>query len=235
MPSSYQPTGEASRDLPTKTNIQRTPQMINPTNVIGSSALATNVSNQTHLACVNKACVSVNGTGVDECLNNSDCYNQSKTHLECRNQACVLVAGFGEDKCKTNAQCKLVPVTPTIEVAEGSTALPTSKSHLICRNEACVRISGPGKNECANDNQCKTTYTKCVNMACAVFNGTRDSECSVDDDCRHLACVNNTLCTHVPGAGNDTCQVNSDCSPNDPAPSQPEPRTMFELIVSWFN
>ncbi len=57
---------------------------------------------QTHLACVNMACVSVNGSGTNACGSNMDCY-----YLGCENNVCKKLPGNLNDSCYTEgAKCK---------------------------------------------------------------------------------------------------------------------------------
>lgn len=122
----------------------------------------TNVTNETHLECVNQACVLVNntlnGTNADLCRTNTDCFNQTNvtfvranrtlvlnlTHLECANQACVSVNGKGLDLCQSNAQCNL-----------------TNLTRMICVNQACVLVNVSGINGTVID--C-ATFLDCQNI-----------------------------------------------------------------------
>jgi hypothetical protein len=64
----------------------------------------TNSTNQTHLACVNNACVSVNGVGNNTCTTNAQC-----SHLACVNRTCSLVPGPGRAECASkDARCGIV-------------------------------------------------------------------------------------------------------------------------------
>ena len=121
----------------------------------------TNTTGETHLECVNRACVLVNntlnGTNADLCRTTTDCFNQTNitfvranrtlvlnlTHLECVNQACVSVDGKGLDLCQSNAQCNL-----------------TNLTRMICASQACVLVNVSEINGTVID--C-ATYLDCQN------------------------------------------------------------------------
>src|SRR3989344_6898315 len=121
----------------------------------------TNMTNETHLECVNRSCVLVNntlGNNTNLCAVSTDCYNLTNvtyvranrtmilnlTHLACINQACVSVNGSGFDTCQTNAQCNLTNLTRT-----------------ICIAQACVLVNISDINGTVID--C-TTYLDCQNL-----------------------------------------------------------------------
>lgn len=63
-------------------------------------------NNETHKECIGSICVSVNGTGVDQCVSNSQCVTVvNETHKECIGSICVSVNGTGFDECTNNSQC----------------------------------------------------------------------------------------------------------------------------------
>lgn len=109
----------------------------------GGSSEGSNATNMTHLACVNQACVAVNGTSTNQCQTNFDCQNNvtNITHLACINLACISVNGTGINLCTTNADCQN----------------QTNITHTECINFACVSVSGIGINQC-------TTYMDCQNQ-----------------------------------------------------------------------
>ena len=93
-----------------------------------------NNTNQTHLACVNQACVAVAGGGANLCTSNSQCQNSTnQTHLACVNQACVIVSGGGSNLCTTNANCQN----------------STNQTHLACVGNTCAIVNGSGTNQCS--------------------------------------------------------------------------------------
>jgi len=69
----------------------------------GTSVTTTGAVVETHLTCVNEACVEVTGTGLDSCTvatQAEDCAEDIvETHLICQNEACVEVSGVGIDEC----------------------------------------------------------------------------------------------------------------------------------------
>ncbi len=77
--------------------------------ITAGQTVACNITNNynatnTHLSCVNQACVSVSGAGANTCTTNANC-SATATHLTCVNQACVSVNGTGVNTCATNANC----------------------------------------------------------------------------------------------------------------------------------
>jgi len=81
------------------------------TNVlVGSTGTSVTVTEtvETHLACVNEACVEVTGSGLDSCTvatQADDCAEDIvETHLICQNEACVEVTGAGIDECSVANQ-----------------------------------------------------------------------------------------------------------------------------------
>ncbi|GEM_PF-2597878 len=161
----------------------------------------TNMTNTTHLECINRACVPVNNTlnnTVDRCRNSADCdYVQAVranrtisinlTHLECVNQACVRVNGTGIDSCQTNAQCNL-----------------TNMTHRACVNLACVLVNN-------------------------TINGTNIDECIIDLDCNNNTGGGNGSNGSGGGGGGGGGGGRLPLAPPiQPAPEQP--RTLASII-----
>ncbi|MFH1409854.1 MAG: VCBS repeat-containing protein, partial [Nanoarchaeota archaeon] len=69
-------------------------------------------TNETHLECVDGACIPLNGAGPDQCTNDSSCQNYSNTtHFECVNQQCIALVGEGQDECVSDENCT-IPFQP---------------------------------------------------------------------------------------------------------------------------
>ena len=131
--------------------------------------LAYAVSPQTHRACQNNACATIQGAGTDSCTADSDCVAAS--HKECVDSACQSVAGAGEDTCSTDTDC-----APT--------------THKECQNEACKTVSGPGQTTCSTDTDCQTvttTHRECQNNACVAVTGAGSDQCTSDAACQPAA------------------------------------------------
>ncbi len=90
--------------------------------------------NQTHLACVNQACVVVAGGGANLCANNAQCQNSTnQTRLTCINNACTRVQGTGNNTCSP----------------QGSVCGTTNQTHLECRSNTCSIVNGSGNSLCS--------------------------------------------------------------------------------------
>jgi len=75
-------------------------------------------------------CVTVSGSGVDECSEDDDC-----THYACQKMQCIEVAGGGSDLCSpdnVNNDCQ----------------------HSICQNMQCVAVEGEGTDTCITSDDC---------------------------------------------------------------------------------
>lgn len=98
----------------------------------------------THLECENKACVSVNKLGADQCtIGPPDSCNivAASTHLACQGCSCVIAEGKGADQCTTNASCcpttsrQYYPICQSINDAHpygAVCALSASSSGVSC-------------------------------------------------------------------------------------------------------
>jgi hypothetical protein len=89
-----------------------------------------------YLACVNNACKSVAGSGVNHCATDADCGSVSnggsgETHAVCGVNACVNVQGSGQDTCSTDVACG----------GSGTT-------HLACEGNSCLVVWGSGSDQC---------------------------------------------------------------------------------------
>ena len=149
-----------------------------------------NNTNETHLECVNLACVSVNGSGTDLCKDNNDCQNQTNmTHMACVNLACISVTGSGEDLCKSSRDCLNTTVNETdyVRAVRANRTVEINLTHLECVNLACAQVTGAGVDQCADSNDClnqtNMTHFKCIDQACVLVNFTGISECRINDDC----------------------------------------------------
>ncbi len=153
----------------------------------------------THNACSNNQCVSVAGSGVDQCSSDSDC-NVEK-HNACNAQSqCISVSGSGFDQCQTNTDC--------------------STHHNECNQEQCVAVQGLGVDQCQSNSNCIVEkHNACNNQfQCVVLNGAGQDTCQTNSDCgnvvisqKHNECNLFSQCTLVNGPGTNQCQVNSDC------------------------
>ena len=129
--------------------------------------------NQTHLACVNQACVVVAGGGANLCANNAQCQNSTnQTRLTCINNMCTRVNGTGSNTCSP----------------QGSVCGTTNQTHLECRNNTCSIVNGSGNNLCSpQGSTCGTTnQTRRVcstNYTCITVPGNGTNLCNTNNDC----------------------------------------------------
>jgi len=91
----------------------------------------------THLECVNQACVSVNSSGNNTCSSNNDCIIPNETHTACSGNQCIVVQGAGTNQCASNNDCIIL-----------------NETHTICSNEQCISVSGPGADQCSTSFDC---------------------------------------------------------------------------------
>lgn len=109
-------------------------------NDVGNSALFTFSSSgsgeTSHKECnSSNQCVSVSGSGTNECTTNSDCQDEEETHMECNSsKICVAISGSGTDKCTTNSDC-------------ASSSDPDT--YLDCINNQCVSKTGTNSDHSA--------------------------------------------------------------------------------------
>ncbi len=151
---------------------------MNNNKVVNATFIGNNnqTQNNTHLACVNQACVVVAGGGSNLCTSNTQCQNNTnQTHLACLSNTCTLVQGGGSNQCSP----------------QGSTCNQTGgnqTNYLKCVNRTCTLVNGTGAN------QCSPAGSSCLNMTTTPpsLNNT------------HLACLNNT-CALVKGKGQNQC------------------------------
>jgi len=66
----------------------------------------------THTVCSGTSCVTVSGSGSNECSLNADC-GGGATHKVCSGTSCVTVSGSGSNQCSLNADCGGSGPTPT--------------------------------------------------------------------------------------------------------------------------
>lgn len=77
-----------------------------------------------HLACVNEACVLVDGSGQNTCSSDSDCIpkkEKEETHLICKDKQCKEVSGKGDSECSKDSDCvykKCVNESCTLDTCE---------------------------------------------------------------------------------------------------------------------
>ena len=126
----------------------------------------TNMTNSTHLECVNQACVLVNNTlnmTVDLCTSHAQCINTTNT---------------------TNFD--------VIQAVRSNRTVSINLTHLECVNQACVLVNGTGFDLCTHNNNCTnmtTMHRACVNLACVLvnntLNGTTIDECFISLDCQN--------------------------------------------------
>lgn len=132
-----------------------------------------NNTNQTHLACVNQACVVVAGGGANLCANNAQCQNSTnQTRLTCINNMCARVNGTGSNTCSP----------------QGSACGTTNQTHLECRNNTCSIVNGSGNNLCSpQGSACGTTnqtHRVCsTNLTCITVAGNGTNQCNTNNDC----------------------------------------------------
>ncbi len=184
-----------------------------------------NTTNETHLECVNLACVPLNGSGTDLCATNLDCMNTTNTtHLACVNLACVSVNGAGEDLCKTTPDCLNTTNNYTsVRAVRSNQTIEINLTHLACVNQACVVINTTGVDQCATNADCivtNMTHLECVNQACIFVNGTGADLCATNLDCN---------ITNLTGGGRNLEGIIA-----TPPPVQEKPTTLYRLILSWF-
>lgn len=121
-------------------------------NHLSGRATSDNQTNETHLECVNSACVAIVGNGTDLCAVDADCTNTTNltsvrstrktvniTHLACVNDACIAVNGTGTNLCTSDTDCF------------NQTNVTT---HRACVNQACVILQTPGIDQCQLDTDC---------------------------------------------------------------------------------
>jgi hypothetical protein len=111
-----------------------------------TSITVTNVSGpNSYFDCVNNACKSVQGIGLNRCATDSDCGcvgscggggggGGGHVHAVCdaAHNACVNVDGAGVDACSSDAACGGVVAT-----------------HLACESNSCVIVAGSGIDQCS--------------------------------------------------------------------------------------
>ncbi len=129
---------------------------------------------QYHSVCQNKACVSVEGSGNNECNKEEDCY-----HYACSDKQCVSVVGKGSNGCD-----------PLHFGTTGAESHNSDCAHTACQNNACVVVAGGTglQNECYWDSEC--SHSECQNGACVKVSGKSSlyGGCSFDSDCKHSEC-----------------------------------------------
>ena len=168
----------------------------------------------THNICQNQKCVSVSGSGTDQCQTDNDCA-VSQTHKECQNQRCVSVSGSGTNQCQSDSDC----ATPTVSCSASPnpanvgqnvtwTATSSNFSGTPTYNWSGA-VTGTGNPKTASY---ETTGTKTATVTATYGNQTATSTCSVQvNAATHKECQNQR-CVSVSGSGTDQCQTDSDCS-----------------------
>ncbi len=159
-----------------------------------------------HLACSGEACVSVSGSGSNECSSDNDC-KTSCTGCSASAPDCESTT-YGTDSC--NNSCSITNSDPC----------PTY-SHTECSNNSCTTVSGVGSDSCASNADCTplpppppSEHYECVSNSCSLVSGSSSDSCSTNADCApvtHTECSGNS-CVSVFGSGSDTCTSNADCT-----------------------
>ena len=176
----------------------------------GRSTHDDNQTNETHLECVNQACVlvnnTVNGTNVDLCKTTTDCINETINRTD---------------------YVRAVRANRTVEI---------NLTHMECINQACVVVNGTGVNQCTSSLECSNetnlTHLECVNQACApvnnTVNGTNMDLCRSNNDCQNQS--------NMTGNGDGYIPPLPLAPPAEPpAAEQPsESRTLAGIIFSMF-
>jgi len=74
--------------------------------------LTKNISEKTHLECIEGYCIQVSGEGINQCSIDLDCgileqpnITNNETHLECVDKKCIEVSGKGNNKCSMDYNC----------------------------------------------------------------------------------------------------------------------------------
>ncbi|HLC72036.1 MAG TPA: hypothetical protein VJH37_00475 [Candidatus Nanoarchaeia archaeon] len=173
----------------------------------------TNMSNGTHLECVNQACAPVNNTlnnTVDLCTSNTQCINNTPDNL--------------------------------IQAVRANRTITFNLTHLACINQACVPVSGTGFDLCTNNDNCtnmtNTTHLACVNRACTwinnTINGTNIDECLINFDCENRTGGGNGSDN---GSGRGGGGRGSEFLPLAPPiaelPPARQPNTLFRIITQF--
>jgi len=181
-----------------------------PTSTPISTPIPTSPPVYTHRVCSGTSCVTVVGSGANQCSSDADC-----RHKECSGSNCVTVAGAGADTCSTNSDCQ-------------------TSSHRECRGTDCRSVSGSGKNLCSSDADCLITHTECSGGNCITVSGAGIGQCGSNADCTatHNVCNVSQQCVSVAGAGANQCTSNGDCG--GPQPPTPIPTPTPIGGRAWF-
>lgn len=153
----------------------------------------------THNECSDNQCVSVAGSGVDQCTTDSEC--NTEKHNACNNQGqCIVVNGSGPDVCLVDEDCL--------------------KYHNECSESQCISVQGLGSDQCqTNDNCDNGKHNACNDQGqCLILDGQGPNTCQTDADCgnviltqTHNQCNFFGQCVSVDGPGANQCQIDSDC------------------------
>lgn len=120
-----------------------------------------------HLSCVNGQCILVPGVGINQCVNNFQCFGEPpQTHFECLNGSCIEVPGQGINLCNNNIDCGKL-------------------THKECVNDECEEIDGPGMDLCTKQGDCPKppTHLACLNNVCTEVFGDGPAECNANLPC----------------------------------------------------
>ena len=135
------------------------------------------VKSNTHNECSDGLCVMVQGSGEDQCGQDSDCEgNTPLNHYVCSGEKCIQVTGSGANECTQNADCA--------EFEE--------ETHMECNaDEQCVEVDGEGTNECTENADCVTEEEVQESLCSGTehqggisgeyFSGTCENECDAND------------------------------------------------------
>ena len=180
-------------------------------------AVSCKIDPPTHAVCIGQTCATEVGSGIDECSNNAECFEEQPSHSECINEMCIEVSGSGNNECSTNAECFIDDVEPLDCEGSGNSCIfrsscegqsldefscpiflrccevsdipdePPVVFHAECIGNTCVEVSGPGITECAN----------------------LGASCNIDSP-THAVCIGQTCATKV-GSGINECFNNIGC------------------------
>ena len=102
--------------------------------------------NLKHNECNGSQCISVDGAGINQCVDNDDCVIPK--HNECNAQKqCVTVNGEGADQCQVNDNC----------IGGGGTGGGGGSiaNHNECNaQKQCIAVGGSGSDQCQTDSNC---------------------------------------------------------------------------------
>ena len=167
------------------------------------------VDQATHTECVGLSCATLDGAGVDECINHEDC-NLNST-VVCGNY--ILE---GSEECErgnpNGSLCDWNESTP--EGPCNQVACFCSDNYPIrnvCFQDMCLPVAGIGGDECQTPSDCLAgnfTHTACFDTACLIVSWSGIDTCSTDADCGGTAITVTPPSQTVNPGGTATIVVN---------------------------